>query len=150
MKNRNTCLENLYKDFVRSGALLSVEDQNTLKDMNQQLSILSVKFSQNVLEETNKFKLVIENEADLKGLPEGVVQGAAAMAKAVGMEGKWVFTTQKPSMLPFLTYSQKPGLRKTLYDAYLLRGNHNDSLDNKKILAGYCNNKSKKSKTPWL
>lgn len=127
-------LENLYRDFVRNGALLSPEDQTTLKDMNQKLSVLGVNFSQNVLEETNRFKLVIDKKEDLKGLPEGVINGAAAMAKAAGMEGNWVFTTQKPSMLPFLTYSQNPDLRKTLYDAYLFRGNHNDSLDNKKNL----------------
>lgn len=139
-------LENLYKGFVRSGALLSPEDQNTLKELNQKLSVLGVKFSQNVLAETNKFRLVIEKEADLEGLPQGVITGAAAMAKAVGMEGKWVFTTQKPSMLPFLTYSRNPELRKTLYDAYLLRGNHNDSLDNKEILSDIVTLRAKRAK----
>jgi peptidyl-dipeptidase Dcp len=124
-------LENLYKDFVRSGALLSAGDQDTLKKLNQEISVLTVKFSQNVLAETNKFRLVLNSEADLKGLPTGVVDGAAAQAKAAGLEGKWVFTTQKPSMLPFLTYSENKDLRKALYDAYLFRGNHNDSLDNK-------------------
>lgn len=139
-------LENLYKGFVRSGALLSTEEQTILKDLNQKLSILAVNFSQNVLAETNKFRLVIDNEADLKGLPSGVVEGAAAVAKSLGMEGKWVFTTQKPSMLPFLTYSQKPELRKTLYDAYLFRGNHNDSLDNKKILQDIVTLRAKRAK----
>jgi peptidyl-dipeptidase Dcp len=124
-------LENLYKDFVRSGALLSATDQDTLKKLNQEISVLTVKYSQNVLSETNKFRLVLGNEAELKGLPAGVKDGAAAQAKAAGLEGKWVFTTQKPSMLPFLTYSDNKDLRKALYDAYLFRGNHNDSLDNK-------------------
>ncbi|HEX2969567.1 MAG TPA: M3 family metallopeptidase [Bacteroidales bacterium] len=139
-------LENLYKGFVRSGALLSPEDQTILKDLNQKLSVLGVNFSQNVLAETNKFRLVIENKDDLKGLPQSVVDGAAAMAKAGGMEGKWVFTTQKPSMLPFLTYSQKPELRKTLYDAYLFRGNHNDSLDNKANLRDIVTLRAKRAK----
>ena len=80
-------LENLYKGFVRSGALLSTEDQNILKDLNQKLSVLSVKFSQNVLAETNKFRLVIENKEDLKGLPQSVIDGAAAMAKSAGWKG---------------------------------------------------------------
>jgi peptidyl-dipeptidase Dcp len=124
-------LENLYKDFVRSGALLSATDQDTLKKLNQEISVLTVKYSQNVLAETNKFRLVLNNEAELKGLPASVKDGAAAQAKAAGLEGKWVFTTQKPSMLPFLTYSDNKDLRKALYDAYLFRGNHNDSLDNK-------------------
>ena len=128
-------LENLYKSFVRNGALLGPEDQDKLKKMNQELSVLTVKFSQNVLSETNRFKLVIDSEADLKGLPENVITTAAEAAKEEGMEGKWVFTTQKPSMLPFLQYAENRDLRKKLYDAYLNRGNNGDDLDNNKILA---------------
>ena len=128
-------LENLYKSFVRNGALLQGEEQEKLKKINQQLSVLTVKFSQNVLAETNGFKLVIDNEADLKGLPEGVVANAAEMAKANGMEGKWVFTTQKPSMLPFLQYADNRDLRKKLYDACLNRGNAGNEYDNNKVLA---------------
>jgi peptidyl-dipeptidase Dcp len=128
-------LENLYKSFVRNGALLGPEDQEKLKQMNQELSVLTVKFSQNVLSETNKFKLVIDSEADLKGLPESVITAAAETAKGEGMEGKWIFTTQKPSMLPFLQYAENRDLRKKLYDAYLNRGNNGDELDNNKILA---------------
>ncbi len=128
-------LDNLYKSFVRNGALLNSEDQEKLKMLNQELSVLTVKFSQNVLAETNKFKLVIDNEADLKGLPESVITTAAAMAKDEDMEGKWVFTTQKPSMLPFLQYAENRDLRKKLYDAYLNRGNNGDEYDNNKILA---------------
>jgi len=128
-------LENLYKNFVRNGALLSAASQDTLKKLNQNISLLSVSFSQNVLAETNKFKLVIDKPEDLAGLPQGIIDGAANRAKEDNQEGKWVFSVQKPSMLPFLTYSTNPELRKKLYDAYLTRGNHNDSLDNKKILA---------------
>ena len=128
-------LENLYKNFVRNGALLSSTDQDTLKILNKKISVLSVNFSQNVLSETNKFKLIIDNEADLKGLPKSVIEGAAAMAKRDSNDGKWIFTTQKPSMLPFLTYSDNRELRKRLYDAYLTRGNHNDQFDNKQNLA---------------
>lgn len=128
-------LVNLYKNFVRNGALLKGADQDTLKKLNERLSVLSVKFSQNVLSETNKFRLVIDNASDLKGLPENVINSAAEIAESDTLEGKWVFTTQKPSMLPFLTYDENRELRKKLYDAYLLRGNHNDQLDNKKVLA---------------
>jgi peptidyl-dipeptidase Dcp len=139
-------LENLYKNFVRNGALLSPMDQDTLKKLNEKISVLSVNFSQNVLAETNKFKLIIDKEADLKGLPENIIKGAADMAKASGSDGKWVFTTQKPSMLPFLTYSTNRELRKKLYDAYLTRGNHNDSLDNKKVLAGIVSLRAQRAK----
>ncbi len=128
-------LENVYKNFVRNGALLQPADQETLKKLNQEISVLTVKFSQNVLSETNSFKLVVENEADLKGLPEGVIAGAADAAKDAGMEGKWVFTTQKPSMLPFLQYAENRDLRKQLYDAYLYRGNNGNEYDNNKVLA---------------
>lgn len=128
-------LENLYKSFVRNGALLGPEDQESLKKFNQKLSLLTVKFSQNVLEETNSFRLVIDDEADLKGLPESVVAAAADEAKSAGMEGKWVFTTRKPSMIPFLQYADNRDLRKKLYDAYLNRGNNGNEYDNNKILA---------------
>jgi peptidyl-dipeptidase Dcp len=128
-------LDNLYRSFVRNGALLNPEDQEKLKKMNQELSVLTVKFSQNVLAETNGFRLVIDNEADLKGLPEIVITTAAEIAKGEGMEGKWIFTTQKPSMIPFLQYAETRDLRQKLYDAYLNRGNHGDQYDNNKILA---------------
>lgn len=128
-------LDNLYKSFVRNGALLGPEDQEKLKKLNQELSVLTVKFSQNVLAETNDFRLVIENEADLKGLPGSVITTAAEMANADGMEGKWVFTTQKPSMIPFLQYADNRDLRKKLYDAYLNRGNNGNEFDNNKIVA---------------
>ncbi|HOF21390.1 MAG TPA: M3 family metallopeptidase, partial [Bacteroidales bacterium] len=128
-------LDNLYKNFVRNGALLGSEDQEKLKSLNQELSVLTVRFSQNVLAETNNYKLVIDNEADLKGLPETVVTTASEMAKAEGMEGKWIFTTQKPSMIPFLQYAENRDLRKKLYDAYLNRGNNGNEYDNNKIVS---------------
>ncbi|HMT67147.1 MAG TPA: M3 family metallopeptidase [Bacteroidales bacterium] len=128
-------LENMYKSFVRNGALLGPEDQEILKKLNQELSLLTVKFSQNVLEETNIFRLFIDDEADLKGLPESVIAGAADEAKSAGMEGKWVFTTRKPSMIPFLQYADNRDMRKKLYDAYLNRGNNGNENDNNKILA---------------
>ncbi len=131
---QNFLLGNLYRNFVRNGSLLSPREQDTLKQYNQEISVLTVKFSQNVLSETNRFKLTIDNEEDLKGLPESVRTGAAEAAKGAGAEGKWIFTTQKPSMLPFLTYSDNRELRKKLYDAYLTRGNHNDEFDNKQVL----------------
>jgi peptidyl-dipeptidase Dcp len=105
-----------------------------------------VTFSQNVLSETNKFKLVIDKTDDLKGLPQTVKDGAALLARKDSLDGKWVFTTQKPSMLPFLTYDDNRELRKKLYDAYLTRGNHNDKLDNKKLLAGIVSFRARRAK----
>jgi peptidyl-dipeptidase Dcp len=128
-------LENLYKRYVRNGANLNAEDQNKLKEINQELSNLGVKFGQNVLAETNAFRLVIDNEADLAGLPESSIAGAVEAAKEADLEGKWVFTTQKPSMLPFLQYSEKRDLREKLYRAYTKRGDNDNEFDNKKVLS---------------
>lgn len=128
-------LENLYKRYVRNGANLNDEDQAKLKKINQELSKLGVQFGQNVLGETNEFKLVIENEEDLAGLPESSITGAVEAAKEAGLEGKWVFTTHKPSMIPFLQYSEKRDLREKLYRAYTKRGDNDNERDNKKILS---------------
>lgn len=127
-------LENLFKGFVRNGANLNMKDQDTLKVLNKKLSVLTVKFSQNVLSETNNFKLILSKD-ELTGLPESILASAAQAAKAAGQEGKWLFTTQRPSIFPFLTYSDNRKLRKQLFDAYTNRGNNGNENDNNKILA---------------
>ncbi len=127
-------LENLYKSFVRNGANLNKQDQDTLKIMNQKLSVLTVKFSQNVLAETNGYKMFVTKE-DLKGLPESVIATAAETGKAAGQEGKWAFTTQRPSIFPFLQYSPNRTLREQIFKAYTNRGNNGNEFDNNKILA---------------
>jgi peptidyl-dipeptidase Dcp len=128
-------LENLYRGFIRNGANLNKKDQDTLKVLNQKLSVVTVKFSQNVLTETNNYKLFVTKKDDLKGLPETVISAATDEAKAAGFEGKWAFTTKKPSMLPFLTYAENRELRKELYNAYIMRGNNGNEFDNNKLLA---------------
>ncbi len=127
-------LDNLYKSFVRNGANLSQQDQDTLKELNQKLSVLTVKFSQNVLAETNDYKMYVTKE-DLAGLPDAVIATAAETAKEAGHEGEWAFTTQRPSIFPFMTYSPNRELRKKIFDAYINRGNNGNQYDNNKILA---------------
>jgi peptidyl-dipeptidase Dcp len=127
-------LDNLYKSFIRNGANLNKQDQDTLKKLNQRLSVLAVKFSQNVLAETNAFKLTL-NKEDLGGLPESVITTAAETAKEAGQDGKYVFTTQRPSIFPFLQYSPNRDLRENLFHAYTNRGNNGNEFDNNKILA---------------
>lgn len=127
-------LENLYKEFVRNGANLNKTDQDTLKKINQRISVLGVKFNQNVLEETNNYKLVVGKE-DIAGLPESLVSTAAETAKAAGKEGSWAFTTQRPSIFPFLQYSGNRELRLELFKAYTNRGNNGNEYDNNKVLA---------------
>ena len=122
------------KDLYGTEQTLNQQDKDTLKVLNQKLAVLTVKFSQNVLAETNNFKLYVSKE-DLTGLPESVIATAAATAKAAGQEGKWAFTTQRPSMFPFLTYSPNRDLRRQLYSAYASRGNNGNEFDNNKLLA---------------
>lgn len=129
-------LEKYYKDFERNGANLSDEDQEKLRTLNQELSNLSLQFGENLLAETNKnFTLVIDREEDLNGLPEGVVAAAAEEAEKAGMDGKWVFTLQKPSLIPFLQYADNRDLREKIYRGYFMRGNNNNEFDNKEVLA---------------
>lgn len=132
-------LDKTYKRFVRSGVNLPEDKKAELRKINERLSGLFNSFSTNVVKETSKFKLVIENKEDLAGLPESVITGAAEAASDMGMEGKWVFTPNKPSMLPFLSYADNRDLREQLYKGWYLRGNNNDSLDNKKIIEDIVN-----------
>ncbi|NLF44314.1 MAG: M3 family metallopeptidase [Bacteroidales bacterium] len=127
-------LEEKYKGFVRSGAALDAEKQKRLREINQELSMLSLKFGENVLAETNNYSLVIEKEADLAGLPKAVIDAAAETAKAAGKEGKWMFTLQNPSVMPFLSYADNRELRKEINMAYINRGNNNNEFDNKDII----------------
>ena len=124
-------LEDTYKSFVRSGANLSEADKEKLRGINEELSVLSLQFGQNILDETNNYQLVVENKEDLAGLPAGLVETAAAEAKEAGLEGKWVFTLHNPSVMPFLQYADNRELRKEIWNAYQMRGNNNNEFDNK-------------------
>ena len=126
--------EKLYRRFVRGGALLSVEDKEQLRKVDEELSAARVKYAANLLAANSGFELVISDQDDLDGLPSSIRDAAASEAAARDMKGKWVFTTKKPSMLPFLTYSSKRELREKLYRGYLDRCNYNDSIDNKQVI----------------
>lgn len=123
-------LEETYKNFVRGGAGLEAEKQARLRSINEELSLLSVQFGENILKENNAFELVIEDEADLTGLPAAVVSGAADAAKERGKAGRWVFTLHKPSLIPFLQYSERRELREKMFTAYIKRGANGNELDN--------------------
>jgi peptidyl-dipeptidase Dcp len=127
-------LEKTYRAFVRGGANLNAADKAKLAEINKELSVLALKFEENLLEEASSFALVIDSKADLAGLPAGVVEAASETAEQLGYPGKWAFTVRKPSMIPFLQYSERRDLREKLYRAYITRGDHNDSLDNKDTL----------------
>jgi peptidyl-dipeptidase Dcp len=128
-------VEKYYRDFERQGANLPKDKQDQLKKINERLAMLAINFGDNLLAETNKnFQLLIENKADLDGLPEGVISAAAETAKAAGKDGKWVFTLSKPSMIPFLQYAKNRALREKIYRGYFMRGNNNNANDNKKVI----------------
>jgi peptidyl-dipeptidase Dcp len=124
-------LQKTYKHFVRGGANLNAEQKKRLSEINRDLGLLSLKFESNVLKENNNFKMIIDKQEDLAGLPTSAIEAAAEEAKAAGMTGKWLFTIQKTSLIPFLTYSEKRDLREKMFKAYTMKGNNNDSLDNK-------------------
>ncbi|MFN8241021.1 MAG: M3 family metallopeptidase [Bacteroidales bacterium] len=128
-------LDDTYKSFVRNGAALSDGDKDKLRKINEELSLLSVQFGENLLAEQNGFRLVIDKKEDLSGLPEGIVSQAAAAASKAGMEGKWLFTIQYPIMEPFLKYSDKRELREKLFTAYFMKGDNDNARDNKTIIA---------------
>lgn len=127
-------LEKYRKAFERSGAALDKEKQARLREINKELSTLTIDFSNHVLADNNAFKLVVDKQEDLAGLPEAVIAGAASEAEAQGEKGKWVFTLQESSRTPLLQYAQNRELRKQIYQAYTSLGNHNNENDNKEIL----------------
>ncbi len=145
-REQNKVLDDTYKNFVRNGANLNEADQAELRKINEELSVLSVQFGENVLKETNRFELVIDNQADLAGLPAAVISAASEAAEKKGYTGKWLFTIQKPSLIPFLQYSEKRDLREKMFKAYIMKGDHNDELDNKKILSRMASLRVKKAK----
>ena len=123
-------LDKTYKSFVRSGANLSESNKIKLRKINGDLSLTSLNYGQNILAETNKFELVIDNKKDLAGLPQELIDAAAADAIAKKKPGKWVFTLSNSSVMPFLQYSSNRGLRQLIWNAYQTRGNHGDEHDN--------------------
>lgn len=127
-------LDNYYTDFVRNGIGLDEDKKARLKKINEELSMLSLKFGDNLRKETNSIALVVDNKEDLIGLPDAAIQGAQELAELNGLNSKWAFNLQRTSFTPFLQYSEKRNLREKIYKAYLMRGNNNNEFDNKEII----------------
>ena len=128
-------LENIYKRFVNSGANLGKEQKTQLRELNKELSMLQLTFSQNLLHETNNSFVVAESIEELKGLPQANIDAAAKMAADNGQPGKWMFNMQRTSCNPVLQYCENRELRKKVYDAYYNRGNQDNEYDSKEICA---------------
>ena len=139
-------LNKYYKNFVRSGALLSAEQKEELKKINEELSKLNLKYGDNILKDTNKWKLIVDNKEDLSGLPQSSIAVAAEEAAAMGLKDKWVFTLHAPSRLPFLTYADNRDLREKMFKAYINLANNNDENDNKALINQILTLRAKKAK----
>lgn len=138
-KEERKILEETYKRFIRSGALLKGSDKDRYADINQEISKLSVQFSQNLLAETNNFEIILGKD-DLKGLPEDIINLAKEEADNKFKKtsdkkyaNKYIFTPHRSSMYPFLTYSERRDLREKLYTGYIMRGDNDNEYDNKNI-----------------
>jgi Zn-dependent oligopeptidase len=127
-----TLLDKKFKSFSRNGALLSEEKKSKLREIDTELAKLKLTYSENVLAETNNYQLHITNESDLKGLPEGTIEAAKALAKAKNLEG-YIFTLDMPSYLPFVTYAENRVLRKEISIAAGKKAFQNNEFDNQKI-----------------
>ena len=128
-------LENTYDRFVNSGAELNDADKARLRELNKEISMLQLEFSQNLLHETNNTFVVAESLEELKGLPQANIDAAAKMAADNGQPGKWMFNMQRPSCNPVLQYCENRELRRKVYETYYNRGNQDNEHDSKAICA---------------
>ncbi len=126
-------LDKTYKGFTRNGALLHEADKKTLRSIDQELSGLKVKFSQNVLQETNAYFLHLQNEQELEGLPASIREQAREEAGKRGLDG-WVFTLQFPSYIPFLKYAANRERRRELYIASGTKAFKDNEYNNEQII----------------
>ncbi|MCB1181887.1 M3 family metallopeptidase [bacterium] len=124
-----------WKEFVRGGANLADADKEKLKALNEELSLLSLEFGENVLKDTNDFVMFVTDAADLDGLPEASIEAAAEEANGRDHAGEWAFTIHKPSLIPFLQYSTRRDLREKMYKAYINQGDNGNESDNNRIAA---------------
>jgi peptidyl-dipeptidase Dcp len=130
---QTTLLDKKYKNFSRNGANLSDDKKAILREIDKELSKLSLQFGENVLTETQAFQMHLTDEKDLAGLPEGTIEAAHSLAKNLEKEG-WVFTLDHPSYLPFVTYSDNRELRKKMTIAFGARAFQNNEFDNQEIV----------------
>ena len=127
-------LEETYKSFVRGGAELSAQDQAKLKELNGKISMLQLDFGQNMLKETAEFQVIVEKESDLSGLSADLKTAAAERAKKAGLNGKWLFGLDNPTVMPFLQFADNRYLREVMLRGYLNRCNNFNAHDNKPVI----------------
>lgn len=147
---QNAVLEKLYRRFVNNGISLDAAGQERMRAINKELASLEQKFGNNLLSETNSFRLVLTDSSELAGLPQPVISAAAADASSAGISardamkmtgadsvsegGPWLFTLHNPSYVPFMTYSARRDLREKMFNAYSSRGNQGNACDNNSVV----------------
>ncbi len=127
-------LDDTYKEFVLNGALLEGKEKDKYREITKELGQLSLKFGENVLAETNDFKLHLTDKKDVSGLPGGALEAASALAKSEGKDG-WMFSLHLPSYMAFMTHADNRELREKLFREYSKRGNRNNDHDNKEVIS---------------
>jgi peptidyl-dipeptidase Dcp len=125
--------EKKFRNFILGGAGLKVKDRKRFREISEELARLSLKFEENVLEETNSFELHLTDKNDLAGLPAASAEAASSEAALRNKDG-WVFTLHFPSYMPFMQYSEKRELREKMFKAYSSRGFRNNEFDNRAII----------------
>ncbi len=132
-EEQSTLLENCYRDFVRGGALLDDTKKARLREISERLSVLGPAFSNNVMKSSEQFQMIIDNESDLAGLPESARAAAQQAAEEAGHNGKWLFTLDYPSYIPFVQYADNRSLREKMWRAFGSRA-WKDEWDNSETL----------------
>lgn len=130
---QNRLLEKTYLSFIRNGANLNEAGKERLRAIDQELSVMGPKFSENVLKATNAFELWVTDVKELDGLPEGAIEAAAMMAESKGKKGQWLLNLQMPSYIPVLTYANNRALREKVWRAYGSRA-FGGELDNSPVI----------------
>ena len=137
-KEQRMLVEKKYRGFMLGGAGLNEKDKSRFREISEELSKLTLRFEENVLDETNSFELHITDHKDLAGLPEDIAEMASIEAKKRKKEG-WVFTLNYPSYIPFMQYSEKRELREKMLKAYSSRAFHNNDKDNRSLVSRIVN-----------
>lgn len=138
-------LDNSWKSFTRNGANLNEEDKKTLREIDAEMSVLGPQFAENVLKSSNAYELIIEDEADLAGLPKNAIEAAAESAEEKGHKGKWRFSLDMPSYIAFSTYADNRGLREQVWRAFSRRA-FEDKFDNQELILKIVSLRDKRAK----
>lgn len=144
-KEQKRLLEEIYTMFVRSGAELKDEEREIYREICQKLTSLTLKFQENSIKDTDGYALHVTKKEDLDGLPEDLLETAAATAKEQGKEG-WIFTLHRPSYIPFITFCKNRELRRHIYMAYSTLGAKNNEYDNREIVKEIVNTRLRLAK----